>query len=106
MHAVGDQGAGRRQCQGSAEVEGPTGAETVEGAVRDHTDGVADEQDQHPPRALSRPAGEEFNWIIEDHFENPFEIHLSKHVFDFCNSIEILKIFFKIFLRKYFLLIQ
>ena len=44
--------------------------------------------------------GEEFNWIIEDDFENLFEIPLQKQVFDFCNSIDILKIFFKIFLKK------
>ena len=44
--------------------------------------------------------GEEFDWIIEDDFENLFEIPLQKQVFDFCNSIDILKIFFKIFLKK------
>ena len=46
--------------------------------------------------------GEEFDCIIEDDFENLLEIHLQKHVFDFCNSIEILKIFFKIFLKTIF----
>ena len=44
--------------------------------------------------------GEEFDWIIVDDFENLFEIPLQKQVFDFCNSIDILKIFFKIFLKK------
>ena len=47
-------------------------------------------------------SGEEFDWIIEDDFENLFEIPLQKQVFDFCDSIDILKIFFKIFLKNIF----
>ena len=47
-------------------------------------------------------AGGEFDWIIEDDLENLLEIHLQKHVFDFCNSIDILKIFFKILLKQIF----
>ena len=52
------------------------------------------------PLRHSGSSGEEFDWIIEDDFENLFEIPLQKQVFDFCNSIDILKIFFKIFLKK------
>ena len=46
--------------------------------------------------------GEEFNWIIEIIFQNLIEIHTQKRFLECCNSIDILKIFFKIFLKKIF----
>ena len=57
------------------------------------------------PSEFSLPSnkpGEEFNWIIEIIFQNLIEIHTQKRFLECCNSIDILKIFFKIFLKKIF----